>query len=45
MFLLSLQALEEDLLGEFELIKVKFLTPVLQPTDQQVILNFKKSLH
>ena len=38
--------LEDDLLEEFEFIKVKFLppnpTPILQPMDQQVILNFKK---
>ncbi|XP_023665526.1 histone-lysine N-methyltransferase EHMT2 isoform X7 [Paramormyrops kingsleyae] len=38
--------LEDDLLEEFEFIKVKFLppntTPLLQPMDQQVISNFKK---
>uniref|UniRef100_A0A8D2J1Y1 DDE-1 domain-containing protein n=2 Tax=Varanus komodoensis TaxID=61221 RepID=A0A8D2J1Y1_VARKO len=38
--------LEDDLLEEFEFIKVKFLpsnvTPILQPMDQQVISNFKK---
>ena len=37
---------EADLLEEFELIKLKFLppniTPILQPMDQQLILNFKK---
>ncbi|XP_042768073.1 tigger transposable element-derived protein 1-like [Panthera leo] len=37
---------EDDLLEEFEFIKVKFLppntTPVLQPMDQQVISNFKQ---
>ncbi|XP_039623765.1 tigger transposable element-derived protein 1-like [Polypterus senegalus] len=38
--------LEDDLLEEFQFIKVKFLppstTPLLQPMDQQVISNFKK---
>jgi len=38
--------LEDDLLEEFEFIKVKFLppniTPLLQPMDRQVISNFKK---
>ncbi|XP_068087415.1 tyrosine-protein kinase Fyn isoform X1 [Hyperolius riggenbachi] len=38
--------LEDDLLEEFKFIKVKFFppntTPLLQPMDQQVILNFKK---
>ncbi|XP_039632281.1 tigger transposable element-derived protein 1-like [Polypterus senegalus] len=38
--------LEDDLLEEFDFIKVKFLppntTPLLQPMDQQVISNFKK---
>nr|XP_020452715.1 tigger transposable element-derived protein 1 [Monopterus albus] len=38
--------LEDDLLEEFEFIKVKFLppntTPLLQPMDQQVTSNFKK---
>jgi hypothetical protein len=38
--------LEDDLLEEFEFIKIKFLppntTPLLQPMDQQVISNFKK---
>ncbi|XP_018410276.1 PREDICTED: tigger transposable element-derived protein 1-like [Nanorana parkeri] len=38
--------LEDDLLEEFEFIRVKFLppntTPILQPMDQQVISNFKK---
>nr|XP_033807654.1 tigger transposable element-derived protein 1-like [Geotrypetes seraphini] len=38
--------LEDNLLEEFEFIKVKFLppntTPLLQPMDQQVISNFKK---
>lgn len=37
---------EDDLLEEFESIKVKFLppntTPILPPMDQQVILNFEK---
>ena len=36
---------EDNLPEEFEFIKVKFLppntTPILQPMDQQVILNFK----
>ncbi|XP_051785430.1 tigger transposable element-derived protein 1-like [Erpetoichthys calabaricus] len=38
--------LEDDLLEEFQFIKVKFLppktTPLLQPMHQQVISNFKK---
>ncbi|GCC34411.1 hypothetical protein chiPu_0012884 [Chiloscyllium punctatum] len=38
--------LEEDLVGEYSFIKVKFLppnsTPLIQPMDQQVISNFKK---
>ncbi|XP_078233580.1 fidgetin-like protein 1 isoform X4 [Pogona vitticeps] len=38
--------LEDDLLEEFSFIKIMFLppntTPVLQPMDQQVIVNFKK---
>ncbi|XP_045139357.1 tigger transposable element-derived protein 1-like isoform X2 [Portunus trituberculatus] len=38
--------LEDDLLEEFQFIKVKFLppntTPILQPMNQQVIGNFKK---
>ena len=38
--------LEDDLLEEFQFIKVTFLppktTPFLQPMDQQVIANFKK---
>ncbi|CAH2276001.1 tigger transposable element-derived 1-like [Pelobates cultripes] len=41
--------LEEDLLEDFNFIKVMFLpsntTPLLQPMDQQVISNFKKTLH
>ena len=38
--------LEEDILEEFQFIKVLYLppntTPILQPMDQQVISNFKK---
>ena len=38
--------LEEDLTEEFDFIKIKFLpantTPLLQPMNQQVIVNFKK---
>ncbi|XP_060697366.1 tigger transposable element-derived protein 1-like [Hemiscyllium ocellatum] len=38
--------LEEDLVGKYSFIKVKFLspntTPLIQPMDQQVISNFKK---
>ena len=38
--------LEDDLLDEFQFIKIQFLppntTPLLQPMDQQVISNFKK---
>ncbi|XP_067143112.1 tigger transposable element-derived protein 1-like [Centruroides vittatus] len=38
--------LEEDLVEEFDFIRVKYLppntTPLLQPMDQQVISNFKK---
>ncbi|XP_068238338.1 tigger transposable element-derived protein 1-like [Palaemon carinicauda] len=40
--------LEEDILVEYAFIKVLYLspntTPLLQPMDQQVISNFKKSL-
>ena len=38
--------LEDDLLGEFSFIAVKFFapntTPLFRPRDQQVISNFKK---
>ncbi|KAM9457481.1 tigger transposable element-derived protein 1-like [Clarias gariepinus] len=38
--------LEDDFLEEFKFIKIKFLTPnttsLLQPMNQQIILNFKK---
>ena len=38
--------LEDDLMKEFDFIKIKFLPPnttlLLQPMDQQVIANFKK---
>ena len=38
--------LENDLLGEYSFIKIKYLppntTPLIQPMDQQVISNFKK---
>lgn len=38
--------LEDDLMEEFDFIKIKFLppntTPLLQPMDQQVTANFKK---
>ena len=41
--------LMEELPDEFSFIKVHFLppnmTPLLQPTDQQAITNFKKTLH
>ncbi|XP_068250614.1 tigger transposable element-derived protein 1-like [Palaemon carinicauda] len=39
-------AFEDDLMEEFKFIRIKFLppdvSPVLQPMDQQVIMNFKK---